>query len=107
MPRRAMVTGRNLASDTDASARAAATRALDLAAAMGLLNDAKTKHVNAKVNPALFEAAARQAGTSSPAAVINAALAALATQDDAGPFLARNWGILADLPQDVADQIEL
>jgi hypothetical protein len=82
------------------------TLALRLAAAMGLLDGPTTKHFNAKVNPALFDAAARRAGTSSPAGFINAALAALATEDELGPWLARNWGILADVPNDVLDLID-
>ena len=62
---------------------------------MGLLEGPKTRHFNVKVQPRLFEAAARRIGTSSPAAVINAALASLATEDELGPWLARNWGVLA------------
>ena len=51
---------------------------------MGLLTGPKTKHFNAKVLPKLFQAAAQQVGTTSPAAVITAALAALATEDELG-----------------------
>lgn len=80
--------------------------ALRIADGMGLLAGPKTKHLNAKVPPALFDAAAKRVGTTSPAAVISAALAALATEDDVGPWLARNWGILADLPPEVLEQIE-
>ena len=80
--------------------------ALRLAEGMGLLAGPKTKHLNAKVSPALFEAAAKRVGTTSPAAVINAALAALATEDDVGPWLAQNWGILADLPPEMLEQME-
>ena len=61
------------------------------------LGGAKTKHLNIKVQPALFEAAARRAGSRSPGIVIEAALAALATQDDLGPWLAEQWGVLADV----------
>jgi hypothetical protein len=86
---------------------AAPTTALRIAASLGWLDGPKTKHFNAKVNPALFDAAAKRAGTSSPAVVINAALASLATEDEAGPWLARNWGILADVPKDVLDGIDL
>jgi len=74
---------------------------------MGLLAGPKTKHFNAKVSPKLFQAAAEQIGTTSPAAVINAALASLATEDELGPWLARNWGVLADAPVDLLDQIDL
>jgi hypothetical protein len=74
---------------------------------MGLLAGLKTKHFTAKVSPKLFEAAAKRVGSSSPAVVITAALAALATEDDVGPWLARNWGILADVPPEVLDQIDL
>ncbi len=70
---------------------------LQMAAATGLTAGAKTKHLNAKVTPALFEAAAKRAGSESPAVVIEAALAALATQDDLGPWLAEQWGALANV----------
>jgi hypothetical protein len=74
---------------------------------MGLLAGPKTKHFNAKVPPQLFEAAARRIGTTSPAAVIHAALASLATEDELGPWLARNWGVIADAPPELLDQIDL
>ena len=74
---------------------------------MGLLTGPKTKHFNAKDSPKLFQAAAKRIGTTSPAAVINAALASLATEDELGPWLARNWGVLADTPPELLDQIDL
>ena len=83
------------------------TAALRIADGMGLLTGPKTKHFNAKVPPALFEAAARRIGATSPAAVITAALASLATEDELGPWLARNWGILADTPPDLTEQFDL
>jgi hypothetical protein len=83
------------------------TVALRIAAAMGLLAGPKSRHLNAKVSPRLFQAAAKRAGTTSPAAVINAALAALATEDELGPWLARNWGVLAETPAELLDQIDL
>ncbi|MSP02250.1 MAG: hypothetical protein EXR07_14545 [Acetobacteraceae bacterium] len=83
------------------------TIALRIAAAMGLLDGPKTRHFNAKVSPRLFDAAAKRIGTTSPAAVINAALAALATEDELGSWLAQNWGILADTPSELLDQIDL
>lgn len=83
------------------------TTALRIAEGMGLLAGPKTKHFNAKVPPALFEAASKRVGTTSPAAVINAALAALATEDELGPWLAANWGVLADTPPELLDQIDL
>jgi hypothetical protein len=83
------------------------TVALRIAEGMGLLSGPKTKHFNAKVSPRLFQAAAKRVGTTSPAAVINAALASLATEDELGPWLARNWGILADTPPELLDQIDL
>jgi hypothetical protein len=89
------------------SVEADATVALRIADRMGLLAGPKTKQFTAKVSPKLFEAAAKRVGSSSPAVVINAALAALATEDDVGPWLARNWGILSDLPPDVLDDIEI
>jgi hypothetical protein len=82
------------------------TIALRMADRMGLLSGPKTKHFNAKVSPKLFQAAAKRIGTTSPAAVINAALASLATEDELGPWLARNWGILADTPPELLDQID-
>jgi hypothetical protein len=83
------------------------TTGLRIADSMGLLAGAKTKHFNAKVSPKLFEAAAKRVGSNSPAVVINAALASLATEDELGPWLARNWGVLADVPADLLDQIDL
>lgn len=84
----------------------ASSLALRMASAAGLTKEAKTKHLNAKVQPALFAAAARRVGSTSPAVVIEAALAALATQDDLGPWLARQWGTLADVDPDLLSQIE-
>lgn len=78
-----------------------------MAEAAGLTGEAKTRHVNAKVQPALFEAAARRVGSQSPAVVIEAALAALATQDDLGPWLAAQWGTLADVDPGLLGQIDL
>jgi hypothetical protein len=89
------------------TAAPARTTALRIAGDLGLLSGAKTKHFNVKVPPQLFEAAARRLGTTSPAAVVTAALASLATEDDLGPWLAQNWGSLADLPQDMLDQIDI
>lgn len=86
--------------------RRADSLALRMACAAGLIDEAKTKHLNAKVQPALFEAAARRVGSTSPAIVIEAALAALATQDDLGPWLAEQWGVLADVDPKLLDQIE-
>lgn len=78
-----------------------------MADAAGLTAEAKTRHVNAKVQPALFDAAARRVGSRSPAVVIEAALAALATQDDLGPWLAAQWGSLAEVDPNLIDQIDL
>ena len=86
---------------------ASETLSLRMAAAAGLTAGVKSKHLNAKVAPALFEAAARRAGSQSPAAVVEAALAALATQDDLGPWLASQWGALADVDPEVLAAIEL
>lgn len=83
------------------------TAALRIAEGMGLLAGPKTRHFNAKVPPALFEAAARRIGATSPAAVITAALASFATEDELGPWLARNWGILADAPPELMEQLDL
>lgn len=76
-----------------------------MASAAGLIEQPKTKHINAKVQPGLFEAASRRAGSSSPAVVIEAALAALATQDDLGPWLAANWGSLGDVDPAVLEEL--
>jgi len=57
---------------------------IQMASAAGLIGQPKTKHINAKVQPRLFEAASKRAGSSSPAVVIEAALAALAMQDPDG-----------------------
>lgn len=84
-----------------------ATTALRIAAGMGLLDGPKVKHLNAKVQPKLFQAAADKLGTTSPAAVVSAALAALATEDELGPWLARRWGALADADPELLDQIDL
>ncbi len=90
-----------------AAGTAQRTVALRIAEGMGLLSGPKTKHFNAKVPPRLFQAAAKRIGTTSPAAVINAALASLATEDELGPWLARNWGVLADTPPELLEQIDL
>ena len=79
---------------------------LRMADARGLTAGPKTRHLNAKVPPALFEAAAKRLGDDSPAVVITAALAALATQDDLGPWLAANWGVLAEVDPELLEQIE-
>lgn len=78
-----------------------------MASAAGLIGQPKTKHINAKVQPGLFEAASKRAGSSSPAVVIEAALAALATQDDLGPWLASNWGSLRDLDPALLEELSL
>lgn len=78
-----------------------------MANAAGLTSQAKTKHLNAKVQPALFDAAARRVGSTSPAVVIEAALAALATQDDLGSWLVQQWGVLANIDARILSQIEL
>jgi len=57
--------------------------------------------------PALHVAAAKRIGTPSPAVMIDAAPAALATEDDLGPWLAKNWGVLANTPAELLDQIDL
>jgi hypothetical protein len=80
--------------------------AVQMAAAAGLLRKPKTKHINAKVQPDLFEAASKRAGSLSPAVVIEAALAALATQDDLGPWLAANWGSLSDVDPALLDELK-
>jgi len=90
-----------------ATVAAKRTPVLRIAAAMGLLEGPKTKHFNAKVSPRLFRAAAKRIGSTSPSIVINAALASLATEDELGPWLARNWGVLADTPAELLDQIDL
>lgn len=83
------------------------SHALRIARDKGLLDGPKTKHFNVKVPPRLFDAAAKRIGTSSPAALIEAALAAVATQDDLGPWLARNWGILSDLDPELLTQLDI
>lgn len=88
------------------AARGADAVALRMAKAAGLTDGPKTQHLNAKVHPALFEAAARRAGSRSPSVVIEAALAALATQDDLGPWLASQWGVLADVDPEILAQME-
>ncbi len=81
--------------------------ALHLAEQMGLTDGPKSLHVNAKVPPQLFAAAARRIGSTSPAVVITAALAALATEDELGPWLARQWGTLSDVAPELLAQIDL
>ena len=80
--------------------------ALHLADQLGLTAGPKTTHVNAKVPPRLFAAAAKRAGSTSPAIVITSALAALATEDELGPWLARRWGALADIDPDLLTLLE-
>lgn len=91
--------------DRAKSSAPSALLAIRLASAAGLIEQPKTKHINAKVQPALFEAASRRAGSSSPAVVIEAALAALATQDDLGPWLASNWGSLGDVDPAILEEL--
>ena len=74
--------------------------------AAGLTSQARTLHLTAKVQPALFEAAARRVGSRSPTIVIEAALVALAVQDDLGPWLAEQWGILADVDPEILAAME-
>jgi hypothetical protein len=100
-------TARSRRGMADAPREEQPTVALRIADDMGLLSGPKTKHFNAKVSPKLFQAAARRIGTASPAAVINAALASLATEDVLGSWLAANWGVLADTPHELLDQIDL
>lgn len=57
--------------------------ALRIAEETGLLTGPKSKHFNAQVTPLLFQAAAKRIGSTSPA-VVAAALAALATEDELG-----------------------
>jgi hypothetical protein len=80
---------------------------IKMASAAGLIGQPKTKHINAKVQPRLFEAASKRAGSTSPAVVIEAALAALATQDDLGPWLAANWGSLGDIDPALLEELSL
>ena len=83
------------------------TVALRIAEEMGLLTGPKSKHFNAKVTPLLFQAAAKRIGSTSPAVVISAALAALATEDELGKWLANRWGSLADADMELLKQIDL
>ena len=89
--------------------RGAASRPLSLQIAeeLGLTSGPRTRHVNAKVPPRLFAAAARRAGSTSPAVVITAALAALATEDELGPWLGRQWGTLSDVDPALLAQLDL
>ena len=80
---------------------------LSIAEQIGLTVEPKTRHINAKVPPKLFEAAARRVGSSSPAVVINAALATLATEDSPGPYLASRWGVLADIDPEILADMDL
>lgn len=80
--------------------------ALHIADQLGLTAGRKTTHLNAKVPPRLFAAAARRAGGTSPAVVITAALAALATESELGPWLAKRWGTLADIDPDLLAQLD-
>ncbi len=97
---------RAVGAKTVASEKEPRSVALRIAQSRGLLAGPKTKHLNAKVPPKLFEAAAERAGTTSPAAVVTAALAVLAAEDGVGPWLAANWGILSDVDPELLEQIE-
>ncbi len=81
-------------------------RALKSAEASGLLKGPKSRHLNAKVTPALFDAAAKRVGDSTPTAVITAALATLAEPEGLGAWLAANQGILADIDPEIKEMIE-
>jgi hypothetical protein len=48
-----------------------------------------------------------RASCEGPFGITKAALASLATEDELGPWLARNWGILADTAPELLDQIDL
>jgi hypothetical protein len=78
---------------------------LRLAAQAGLTQGRKTKHINAKVTPALFAAAARRVGSESPAKVMEAALASLATRDGLGPWLASRRGVLEDIDPEILEEL--
>ena len=93
-------------SQTDAT-NTDATAALRIAEGMGLLDSPKTKHVNAKVSPRLFQAAADKVGSTSPAVVVSAALALFVTDDGLGPWLESRWGVLADVDPALLEQIDL
>jgi hypothetical protein len=77
---------------------------LHIAEQLGRAAGSKTTHVNAKVPTRLFTTAARRSGSTSPAAVITAALA---TEDEPVRWLARRWGALADLDPDLLAQLDL
>ncbi|HEY1934441.1 MAG TPA: hypothetical protein VGG99_20730 [Acetobacteraceae bacterium] len=74
---------------------------------MGLTAGPKSRHVNAKVPPRLYAAAAKRAGSMSPAVVITTALAALATEDELGPWLAHQWGTLADIDPELLAELDI
>lgn len=101
------MTGQPQPSRADRPKAKGGTVALRVAERMGLLDGPKAKHVNAKVSPKLFQAAAAKVGTTSPAAVISAALASLATEDELGRWLASRWGALADVDPELLAQIDL
>jgi hypothetical protein len=61
----------------------------------------------AEKRPSIAKVTTAKAGTTSPVVVVNAALASLATEDELGPWLARNWGALADTPPEQLAQIDL
>lgn len=99
-------TARRKQPDTQSAQQPRRSLALRIAEDKGLISGPKTKHVNAKVPPRLFDAAARRVGTTSPAVVITAALAALATEGELGPWLAQHWGVLSDTSPGLLDQID-
>jgi hypothetical protein len=50
---------------------------------------------------------AKRTGIVSTAAVTAAVPVPPATKDDLGPWLARQWGVLADAPADLLDALDL
>ncbi|MFN3725258.1 MAG: hypothetical protein ACK4SZ_03020 [Allosphingosinicella sp.] len=79
---------------------------LPTASTAGRRNQPESKRLNVLIQSALFDAAARRVGSTSPTIVIEAALAALASQNQLGPWLAENWGVLSDADPELLDELD-
>jgi hypothetical protein len=93
--------------------------ALETAERRGLLTCPATKRVTVTIPAALFDAAAEQLGTTSPTAVIEAALAGVAAlapeppkpdeppRETLNQWLAAHLGVLADMDPEFLKQLEM
>ncbi|MBR0660207.1 hypothetical protein [Neoroseomonas oryzicola] len=87
------------------SAGMQSTIAMELAANMGLMEGAM-RHINARVPARLLERATEKLGAEGVTEAVTRALASVATRSELGPWLAHNWGALADVDRETTAEIE-